>query len=127
MGGWALTLCLCSYDARFSRSVQVVAHAGVLRFGHGVGVCLLWGTPIAVTPPPVLTPLPPRLMGVPLFREGVGVHDGCPLAVAPPPLVWPPPLFVCPPPVGLHPLSMGAYTRAIGDDPIPQLHREEEP
>ena len=79
MDGWALTLCLCSYDARFSGGVQVVAHAGVLRFGYGVGVfccgvplLLAPPPPVTDTPPPVLLPLPPCLMGVPLFREGVG-------------------------------------------------------
>ena len=72
VGGWALTLCLCSHDARFSSSVQVGVASGVLRFDHRVGVWLLWGTPIADAPAPALLPLPPCLVGVPLFREGVG-------------------------------------------------------
>ena len=70
--GWALTVCLCSYDARFSAGVQVGVLPGVLRFGHGVGVLLLWGTPIVDTPAPALLPLPPCLMRVPLAVEGVG-------------------------------------------------------
>lgn len=56
--GWALTLCLCSYDARFSVEAQVVARLGVLRFGYRVGV-FCCGVPLLSTPPaPVLTPPP---------------------------------------------------------------------
>nr|DAF97223.1 MAG TPA: hypothetical protein [Siphoviridae sp. ctksc2] len=49
--GWALTLCLCSYDARFSSGAQVVVTPGVLRFGHGVG-CVCCGVPLLSTPSP---------------------------------------------------------------------------
>lgn len=70
--GWALTLCLCSYDARFSSSVQVGVLPGVLRFSHRAGVFCCGVPPIVDTPPPALIPPPPRLMGVPLFCVGVG-------------------------------------------------------
>lgn len=71
-GGWALTVCLCSYDACFSCGVQVVARLGVLRFGHRVG-CVCCGVPLLIAPLPLsyyplpclLIPPPPRLIGVP--------------------------------------------------------------
>ena len=86
--GWALTLCLCSYDARFSVGVQVVARLGVLRFSHRAGVCLLWGAPIVDTPSPCVdTPAPSFDGGAPVLRGG-GVF------VAVPPFAWPTPLFV---------------------------------
>lgn len=50
--GWALTLCLCSYDARFSVGVQVVARLGVLRFSHRAGV-FCCGVPLLSTPLPL--------------------------------------------------------------------------
>lgn len=57
-GGWALTVCLWSYDARFSRSAQVVITPGVLRFDHRAGhVCC--GVPLLITPlPPPVAPSP---------------------------------------------------------------------
>ena len=55
--GWALTLCLCSYDARFSVEVQVVARLGVLRFGHTVGGFCCGVPPLSTPPPLVLIPL----------------------------------------------------------------------
>lgn len=89
--GWALTLCLCSYDARFSGDPQVVARLGVLRFSHTAGV-FRYGVPLlSIPPPPVLIPSPPRLMGVPLFCEGVGC------LLQPPSLLWPTPLLMCTP------------------------------
>lgn len=110
--GWALTLCLCSYDARFSSSAQVVAVPGVLRFGHRVGVCLLWGAPIVDTPPPCCHSHPPCLMGVPLSSRGVG----CSLW---PRVLLPHPLFVvayptvCVHPLGLPHVCMPTYTIAM--------------
>ena len=63
--GWALTLCLCSYDARFSGDPQVVAVLGVLRFGHRAG-CACCGVP-PLSPPPLLSiPLPPHCYPRPL-------------------------------------------------------------
>ena len=77
--GWALTLCLCSYDARFSSGAQVVVTPGVLRFGHGVG-CVCCGVAPLSTPLPRLSiPLPPCLVGVPLLREGWVSMMGAPL------------------------------------------------
>lgn len=89
--GWALTLCLCSYDERFSGGPQVVARLGVLRFGHRLGCVCCGVPPLSIPPPPVLIPPPPCLMGVPLFCEGVGC------LLQPPSLLWPTPLFVCTP------------------------------
>ena len=118
--GWALTLCLCSYDARFSGDPQVVAHVGVLRFGHTVGVFCCGVPPLSIPPPPVLIPPPPRLMGVPLFCVGVGC------LLQSPSLLWPTPLFVCTPWACFH--CVWRHTlKPSGTNPIPQLHREEEP
>lgn len=50
--GWALTLCLCSYDARFSVGVQVVARLGVLRFSHRAGVFRCGVPPLSIPLPP---------------------------------------------------------------------------
>ena len=109
VGGWALTLCLCSYDACFSSSVQVGVASGVLRFGHGVGVLLLWGTPIADAPAPVLLPPPPCLMGVPLAFEGGGVLvigprlcGSTPLCCGLPRCLHTPPRLACIQYVGIH-------------------------
>lgn len=101
--GWALTLCLCSYDARFSGDPQVVAHVGVLRFGHTVGVFCCGVPPLSIPPPPVLTPPPLRLMGVPMFCEGVGCLLQPPLFV----VAYP---TVCVHPLGLLSLCMSTYT-----------------
>ena len=118
--GWALTLCLCSYDARFSGDPQVVARLGVLRFGHRVwAVCC--GVPLlSIPPPPVLISPPPCLMGVPLFCVGVGC------LLQPPSLLWPTPLFVRTPWACFH--CVWRHTlKPSGTNPIHQLHREEEP
>ena len=98
----------------------MVARLGVLRFSHRAGGVLLWGAPIVDTPPPVLIPPPPYLMGVPLFGEGVGC------LLQPPSLLWPTPLFVYTPWACFH--SVCRHTlKPSGTNPIPQLHREEEP
>ena len=86
--GWALTVYLCSYDARFSGSAQVVVALGVLRFGHRVGAVCCGVPPLSTPLPRLSTPPPPCLMGVPPFREGVGC------LLQPPSLLWPTPLFV---------------------------------
>ena len=87
---WALTLCLCSYDARFSVGVQVVARLGVLRFSHRAGA-FRCGVPLLSTPLPLCQHPSPFVDGVPLFHEGVGC------LLQPPSLLWPTPLFVCTP------------------------------
>ena len=100
--GWALTLCLCSYDARFSVGAQVVAHAGVLRFGHRLG-CVCCGVPPLSIPPPPCVDTPTLLFdGVPLFCEGVG-------CLLQPPSSCALPHCLCIPP-GLTPLCMATYT-----------------
>ena len=86
--GWALTLCLCSYNARFSNGVQVAVHAGVLRFGHRVGVFCCGVPPIVDTPSPrVDTPAP-------LFGGGAPVSRGGGVFAAAPSFAWPTPLFM---------------------------------
>nr|DAP02533.1 MAG TPA: hypothetical protein [Caudoviricetes sp.] len=105
VGCWALTLCLCSYDARFSGGVQVVAHAGVLRFGHVMG-CVCCGVP------PLSIPLPRVDAPAPLFGGGAPVSCGGGVFVAPPLCCGYP--TICVHPLGLHPFGMPAYTRAIG-------------
>ena len=108
--GWALTVCLWSYDARFSCSAQAVILSGVSRLGvDGWGGCQ-WGCPLSVGHPPISgAPSPvyrhPRPVfdgGAPAAR-GAGVCVGCPLACSPtPPLLWPTPLFVCTPRACIH-------------------------
>lgn len=73
VGGWALTLCLCSYDACFSSSVQVGVASGVSRFGiDGWGVVVV-GCPHCRHPCPlVAAPAPLFDGGAPCF-EGGGV------------------------------------------------------
>ena len=103
-GGWALTVCLCSYDARFSCGVQVVVRLGVLRFGHRVWrVCC--GVPLLIAPLPLacyplpclLIPPAPRLIGAPLFREGWDVCRSPP-PCRPTPLCCGLPHCLCAPP-----------------------------
>nr|DAV95978.1 MAG TPA: hypothetical protein [Caudoviricetes sp.] len=118
--GWALTLCLCSYDARFRVGAQVVVMPGVLRFGHRAGACLLWGAPIVDTPSPCIDAPSPSLMGCPCFARGWSVY------CSPPLFVWPTPLFVCAPRACL-PSVCGHTLKSSGTNPIHQLHREEEP
>ena len=117
--GWALTVCLCSHDARFSVGVQAVAHVGVLRFGHTVGGFCCAVPPLSIPPPLVLIPLPPCLVGVPLFREGVG-------CLLQPPLCCGLPHCLCAPP-GLAFIVYDDIHLSHRERPIPQLHREEEP
>ncbi len=105
--GWALTLCLCSYDERFSGGPQVVARLGVLRFGHRLG-CVCCGVPPLSIPPPPCVDTPTLLFdGVPLFCVG----GGCLLQ---------PPLFVCPTPLFVH--TPGLDPIVYGD--IHLSHRE---
>ena len=101
--GWALTLCLCSYDARFSVGVQVVARLGVLRFGHRLGAVCCGVPPIVDTPSPrVDTPAPLFGGGAPVSRGG-GVFVAAPLFC----VAYP---TVCAHPLGLLSLCMATYT-----------------
>ena len=69
--GWALTLCLCSYDARFSRGAQVVMVSGVSRLGIDGWGGLRWGCPcLSPPPPPINTPAPLLDGGAPCFERG---------------------------------------------------------
>lgn len=103
MDGWALTLCLCSYDARFSVEVQVVARLGVLRLGHRLGCVCCGVPPLSIPPPLVLTPPTPLLDGgAPVLRGG-GVFAAVPLFI----VAYP---TACVHPLGLLSLCMATYT-----------------
>ena len=104
--GWAPTVCLRSYDARFSRSAQVAARAGVLRFGHRLGVFVV-GRPLSFAPcPRVVAPAPLFDGGAPCF-EGGGV-----LAVGPRSCTSTP--LCCDLPRCLHTLLGVAFIQYVG-------------
>ena len=78
--GWALTVCLCSYDARFSRGVQVVMASGVSRLGIDGWGGLRWGCPLSVGHPPISgAPSPVYRHPRPLFDGGAPCFErgGC--------------------------------------------------